>query len=174
VLTGHGYRAIGFDHFADPRDSLAIAAQHGTLRRNFQGYTVDRADALIAFGASAIGRTPSGYAQNASDIAGYTRAVAAGRLPVVKGIELTADDRLRAHVIERLLCDFEIDLGTIAPGEAFGTELAALAPLAAAGLVRVEHRRIAIPETARSFARLVAAAFDAYLPANRTRHSAAV
>jgi oxygen-independent coproporphyrinogen-3 oxidase len=174
VLTGHGYRAIGFDHFADPRDKLAIAAETGTLRRNFQGYTTDPADALIAFGASAISKTPSGFAQNAPDIAGYARAVAASQLPIVKGIELTDDDKLRAHIIERLLCDFAVDLGAVASGYAFDDELNALAPFVDAGLVRIEGSAITISESGRSFARLVAAAFDAYLPANKTRHSVAV
>jgi oxygen-independent coproporphyrinogen-3 oxidase len=174
VLTGHGFRAIGFDHFADPRDELAIAQKEGRLRRNFQGYTTDRSETLIGFGASAISRTPSGYAQNATDVAGYTRAVESGRLPVVKGLELTADDRLRAHIIERLLCDFAIDLSAVAAPGAFADEIAALKPFVSAGLVRIDGSRIAIPTPGRSFARLVAAAFDAYLPANRTRHSAAV
>jgi oxygen-independent coproporphyrinogen-3 oxidase len=174
VLTGHGYRAIGFDHFADPRDELAIAAQNGTLRRNFQGYTTDQADALIGFGASAISRTPRGYAQNASDTAGYARAIAAGQLPIVKGVELTADDRLRANIIERLLCDFAVDLDALAPSQRFDDEISALSPFVEAGFVSIEDGRIAIPESGRSFARLVAAAFDAYLPTSQTRHSAAV
>lgn len=174
VLTGHGFRAIGFDHFADPRDELAIAAKEGRLRRNFQGYTTDQADALIGFGASAISRTPSGYAQNRTDVAGYTRAVEAGQLPVVKSLELTADDRQRAHIIERLLCDFAIDLDALDAPHAFDDEIAALAPFVDAGLARVDGRRITILGPGRSFARLVAAAFDAYLPANQTRHSAAV
>ncbi|MGV3633565.1 MAG: oxygen-independent coproporphyrinogen III oxidase [Pseudorhodoplanes sp.] len=174
VLTGHGYRAIGFDHFADPRDELAVAAQTGRLRRNFQGYTTDQADALIGFGASAIGRTPSGYVQNAPDIAGYARAIAAGRLPVVKGVALTADDRLRAGIIERLLCDFAVDLDALAPGADFDDELARLTPLAEAGFLAIDGRKIAILDPGRTFARLAAAAFDAYLPANQTRHSVAV
>lgn len=174
VLTGHGYRRIGFDHFADPRDELAVAAQSGGLRRNFQGYTADRADALIGFGASAIGRTPHGYAQNAPDVAGYARAIAAGQLPIVKGVALTADDRLRAEIIERLLCDFAVDLDTLAPAANFDEELSRLTPFVDAGFLDIEGGRIAILEPGRPFARLVAAAFDAYLPANRTRHSAAV
>jgi oxygen-independent coproporphyrinogen-3 oxidase len=174
VLTSHGYRAIGFDHFADPSDELSHAAQRGTLRRNFQGYTTDQAEALIGFGASAISRTPYGYAQNAADIAGYTRAIAGGQLPVVKGVELTDDDRLRAKVIERLLCDFTIDLDALAPSGIFDDEICALTPFVDAGFVDIQGGRITVLESGRSFARLVAAAFDAYLPANRTRHSAAV
>jgi oxygen-independent coproporphyrinogen-3 oxidase len=95
-------------------------------------------------------------------------------LPIVKGVALTADDRLRAEIIERLLCDFAVDLGTLAPAANFDEELSRLTPLVDAGFLDIEGRRIAILEPGRPFARLVAAAFDAYLPANRTRHSAAV
>ena len=55
---------IGLDHYALPGDSMAVAQDRGTLRRNFQGYTTDRSDVLLAFGASAIGRLPQGYVQN--------------------------------------------------------------------------------------------------------------
>jgi oxygen-independent coproporphyrinogen-3 oxidase len=95
-------------------------------------------------------------------------------LPIVKGVELTADDKLRASIIERLLCDFNVDLDALAPGAAFDEELSRLTPFVDAGLIAIEGSRIAIPEAGRTFARLVAASFDAYLPANRTRHSAAV
>ena len=86
------------------------------LHRNFQGYTTDDADALIGFGASAIGRMPQGFVQNAPDLAGYARAVAAGRLPIVKGLTLSDDDRLRGDIIERLMCDLELDLDKFARG----------------------------------------------------------
>ena len=63
-LSDAGYDRIGFDHFALPSDTMAKAAADGTLRRNFQGYTVDNSDALIGFGGSAIGQTKNGYVQN--------------------------------------------------------------------------------------------------------------
>jgi len=58
TLRGLGYQAIGLDHFALPDDELAVAAREKRLRRNFQGYTTDEADALIPLGASAIGKLP--------------------------------------------------------------------------------------------------------------------
>ena len=87
-----------------------MAARAGTLHRNFQGYTTDTADALIGFGASAIGRLPQGFVQNAPDVGGYARAVASERLPTVRGIAVTDEDRLRGRIIERLMCDFSVDL----------------------------------------------------------------
>ena len=45
ALEEEGFVAIGLDHFAHPDDPLAIAARNGHMRRNFQGYTIDQADA---------------------------------------------------------------------------------------------------------------------------------
>ena len=45
-----GYVAIGMDHFARPDDELAIAAESGTLHRNFMGYSTHPADDMVSFG----------------------------------------------------------------------------------------------------------------------------
>ena len=90
--------------------ALAIAAKTGELHRNFQGYTADAAQTLIGIGATSIGRTPSGYVQNIVETGAWARAVAAGNLPVARGHALTQQDNLRAHVIERIMCDGKIDL----------------------------------------------------------------
>ncbi|MEZ5789209.1 MAG: coproporphyrinogen III oxidase, partial [Xanthobacteraceae bacterium] len=180
VLAQHGYVAIGLDHFALPSDALAVAQRAGKLHRNFQGYTTDSADALIGLGASAIGQLPQGFVQNAVDIAGYARAIEQGSFATVKGIAVNADDVLRAAIIERLMCDLAVDLDrlrslTDAPAaELFSQEFADLEPLAAAGMIEIEGRRIVVTDEGRPFVRLVAAAFDAYLPQNRSRHSIAV
>jgi oxygen-independent coproporphyrinogen-3 oxidase len=174
ALIARGYVPIGFDHFALPEDSMAQAAASGSLRRNFQGYTTDGADALLGLGASAIGRLPQGYAQNAPDVRGYARAIEAGTFATVKGIAFTDDDRLRARIIERLMCDFTVDLDALAPGETFSDAFAALAPLAEDQLVTLQGRRINVTEDGRPFVRLVASAFDAYLGRGAARHSRAV
>ncbi len=180
ALVRNGYVPIGLDHFALPDDDLAGAQRAGSLHRNFQGYTTDTADALIALGASAIGQPPQGFVQNAPDIGGYSRAIAGGNFATVKGLAVSADDVLRAAIIERLMCDLAVDLDRLpadpAPGTdmRFSRELADLDPLAEAGMIRIEGRRIAVTDQGRPFVRLVAAAFDAYLPQNRSRHSIAV
>lgn len=175
TLESFGYRAVGLDHFALPSDELCIAAQENRLHRNFQGYTTDDADALIGLGASAIGRLPQGFVQNAPDLAGYSRSVAAGRLATVKGLTLNDDDRLRASIIERLMCDLSVDLDAVAGGAArFGAELEALGTLADDGLLKIEQGRVTITEAGRPYVRIAAAAFDTYLAASQKRHSVAV
>ncbi len=179
TLRSLGYVQIGLDHFAKPNDSMAVAAAGGTLHRNFQGYTTDQADALIGIGASSIGQLPQGFAQNAPDIGGYARAIQAGRFATAKGFELSSEDRVRGQIIERLMCDFTVDVDEVA-GAGNGTlsnveaAFASLAPLQAEGVVEIEGHRVTVTEQGRPFVRLAAAAFDAYLPRGQARHSAAV
>ena len=179
-LASKGWQAIGLDHFALPHDSLAAAARAGRLHRNFQGYTTDEAQVLIGLGVSAIGRLPRGYVQNAPDIAGYARAIESGEFATVKGIALSADDRLRARVIERLMCDLSVDLdaaadevGSEAPGR-FADELGSLIPFVRDGLLDIDGRRIKVTEQGRPFLRVLASTFDVYLQAKPARHSMAV
>ena len=174
TLRETGYDVIGLDHFARPTDSLAVAAREKRLRRNFQGYTADEADALIGLGASAIGKLPQGFAQNAPDLGGYSRALASGDLPIVKGLALGDDDRLRAAMIERLMCDLELDLAMFGGRGRFGEEIARLGPLVDAGLARIEGERIVMTADGRAYVRIAAAAFDTYLAASEKRHSVAV
>ena len=179
VLTGAGYDAIGLDHFARPADALAVAARTGTLRRNFQGYTTDDAPVLLGLGASSIGALPQGYVQNAPGVPGWREAVEAGRLPVARGVTLTVEDGLRRAVIERIMCDFAVDLAAVAAQH--GADPAtlmdaapALQAMARDGLVQWTGYVLSVTDTGRPFVRGVAAAFDTYLRTGVGRHSAAV
>lgn len=177
ALIGAGYVQIGLDHFAKPADPLVVRQREGRLRRNFQGYTTDEATALVGFGTSAIGSLPQGYVQNASSTVAYREAITEGQLATVRGVALSDDDRLRRSIIERLMCDFSVDLGQIASGEtkpAFTTELAAIDEMARDGLVRRNGLSIEIPEDSRLLVRNVCAAFDRYLDGGAMRHSRAV
>ena len=183
VLTQEGgYVAIGLDHYALPSDTMAEAAAARRLRRSFQGYTTDAAPALIGFGASSIGSLPQGYVQNALTAAAYAREVEAGRLAAVRGVATTADDRLRRDVIERVMCDLEVDFERVAA--AHDADAAPLKAAASQGMGKFEEdglaswdgRRIVVSERGRPFVRSIAALFDAYLakPADKPRHARAV
>lgn len=170
VLLANGYVAIGLDHFARADDPLARAAAAGRLRRNFQGYTADRADVLVGMGASAISRFPQGYTQNAPDALAYARALDAGGFATVRGIAFTADDVTRGALIERLMCDLEVELDASTLAEAAPR----LADLAADGLLTLEGGHLAMTPAGRPFVRLAAAALDHRLQSQGARHSAAV
>lgn len=179
MLRQAGYSQIGIDHFARPTDTLSQAAAAGALRRNFQGYTTDTADALIGLGASSIGRLPQGYVQNMVATGEYQRMVGEGGLAAVKGIELSQDDHLRSHVIERLMCDFSIDLSDLQHrfGKVSHSVRDQAQQFAAGdrdGLVRLDADIFAVTEVGRPFVRNIAAIFDTYLGNGRGRHSVAV
>jgi oxygen-independent coproporphyrinogen-3 oxidase len=179
LLTAAGYTAIGFDHFALPADSLAIAAASGEMRRNFQGYTSDTADALIGLGASSIGQLPQGYIQNQPSTGEYQRQVNLGRLPVVRGFELSEEDRLRARVIELLMCDFAFSFAAIR--QEFGPaaedvldEAEYLASCDTDGMVEFSGGLFQVTAKGRPFVRSIASAFDSYFENGTARHSLAV
>ena len=179
ALQARGYVAIGLDHFALPDDPLSMAARTGTLHRNFQGYTTDAQETLLGLGATSIGRTKQGYVQNIAETGAWTRAVRAGTLPVAKGLALDPDDRLRAWVIERIMCDGEVDLDAAAllfntTTDWADSELLALTPLEADGIIQRHDARITLTPEARPLSRIVAATFDRYLATNKAKHSAAV
>ena len=177
---GHaGYAAIGLDHFALPDDPLAMAASAGNLRRNFQGYTTDTADALLAFGASAISEFPQGFAQAARDTLAWSQAIAGRKSPIVRGLASTAEDRMRGAIIEQIMCNFSADFGAIASRHGFTTSaledsLVRLQPLIAAGLANIAGSIVRVPREHRLFLRSVACAFDGHYTAAKNRHARAI
>ena len=179
LVDHHGYVQIGLDHFAKPDDEMAVALAAKRLNRNFQGYTTDTATVLVAFGASGIGSLPQGYVANVGEIHFYQQAIAEGRLPIQRGIAISDDDRLRRRIIERLMCDLEVDLDKVAAefghsGKEFSAELAALEPMIGDGLVTIDGHRIFVTPEGRTLVRAVGSAFDRYLKQGEQRHSKAV
>src|SRR5439155_26258172 len=91
-LGAAGYIYIGMDHFAKPTDELAAAQREGKLHRNFQGYSTKPDCDLLAFGISAIGKVGGAYMQNVRTLDDYYARLDAQALPVLRGVELDADD----------------------------------------------------------------------------------
>lgn len=179
MLAAAGYEAIGIDHFAKPDDRLAIAARSGLLRRNFQGYTDDAAEALIGLGASSIGQLPQGYIQNMPATGEYQRMADSDGLTAVRGIALSQDDRLRARVIEEIMCRFAFSFADVRGAfpqiaETVIHEAQQFAALNRDGLCEISMDEFRLTERGKPFARTVAAQFDIYLSTGKGRHSIAV
>jgi oxygen-independent coproporphyrinogen-3 oxidase len=179
MLEDAGYVRIGLDHYARATDSMAKALAAGDVHRNFQGYTTDGADSLIGFGASSIGKLHGGYVQNMTTVVEWRGAIAAGKLPVAKGIALTEDDRLRSAIIERLMCDFRVDLGDFADqpglqGDHLQTELQRLQTFVDDELLVRNGMSLVVTEAGRPFVRAMAAVFDTYFGKSTARHSKGV
>jgi oxygen-independent coproporphyrinogen-3 oxidase len=170
-LTAAGYVPVGFDHFALPGDPLAMAAQDGSLRRNFQGFTDDAAPALIGLGASAIGSVPGLHWQNEKNAGRYRMLLSQDRLPAAHGIMFGETDRRRGRVIEALLCQGEARIDADLLSEA----RPGLAPFIERKLANIDGDRLAItlPE-GLAYSRAIAARFDPYRQDSLRRFSSAV
>ncbi len=108
-LLNAGYLGLGMDHFALREDPLSIAFLQQKLHRNFQGYTLNLAEDMLGFGVTSIGYCRDAYIQNIKDLEQYYLALDAGQLPVHRGKVLSEEDQLRRWVINKLMCQFEMD-----------------------------------------------------------------
>jgi oxygen-independent coproporphyrinogen III oxidase len=164
-----GYVHVGMDHFARPDDELAQAQRHGRLQRNFQGYSTHAGCDLIGLGVSAISRVGASFAQNHRTIESWSSAINDGELPVMRGLDMTADDSVRSAVIGALMCHFELSIEAIESSYAinfadyFAPELEELRELETAGLLTLEREWIGITPRGRLLVRAVCMVFDRYL-----------
>jgi oxygen-independent coproporphyrinogen-3 oxidase len=170
LLTVSGYEAIGFDHFARPHDALAIAAEAGTLRRNFQGFTEDRADVLLGIGASAISAFNDRLLQNEKNTGRWGMSVAAGLFAVSRGLRRTPDDQRRARAIESLLCRGHADVSALNLTYLHRR----LSRFEAHGLIWWEGVTLHISEDAPPYIRAIAAALDPYRQQSALAFSSAI
>ncbi|NRR29409.1 oxygen-independent coproporphyrinogen III oxidase [Oxalobacteraceae bacterium] len=169
TLCAAGYEYIGMDHFARPMDDLAVAQRQGRLQRNFQGYSTHAGANLIACGVSAISAVGATYSQNEKELEAYYAALDAGRLPVARGLRLSADDLLRRIVIQSLMCNFELSIGAVEEAypvgfwQHFAAERPRLEQLAADGLLVIDGQWITVTLRGRLLIRNICMVFDRYL-----------
>ena len=168
-LAASEYIYIGMDHFALPEDDLVTAQRDGTLQRNFQGYSTHGGCDLVGLGVSAIGSIGNTFAQNTPSTIEYESLLHEGVLPIKKGIEVDADDLVRADVIKQLMCFDRLDLGgfstrhNIEFSRYFADEIKKLAPLADDDLIELSDEAIHITPKGRLLLRSIAMVFDRHL-----------
>ncbi|WP_262422168.1 hypothetical protein [Brevundimonas denitrificans] len=92
---------------------------------------------------------------------------------MARGVGLTDQDVLIGALIERLMCDFAVDVDACTRLHGFdpdslGDVWSRLEPFAADGLIRIEGTRVTVTPLGRPFVRAVCAVFDAHtVPADR-------
>jgi oxygen-independent coproporphyrinogen-3 oxidase len=176
-LTEAGYVYIGMDHFAKPDDELAVAQREGHLYRNFQGYSTHSDCDLVGLGITSIGRVGDAYIQNVKELDEYERMINQGLLPVFKGVELDDDDKLRRAVITHTICHFELAFATIEKQFAinfvdyFASELEALVPMQADGLLTISTEGFKVLPAGRLLIRNICMVFDKYLAQKQQQFS---
>lgn len=176
-LVQAGYERIGFDHFARPGDRLSC----GEVRRNFQGYTSDGTETLIALGASAIGRLSQGYVQNSAAVGEYQRLIGLGDFATKRGHAMSQEDIVRSMVIERLMCSFHFPERELkerygGAAEEVVEEARMLLESEGDGLLErdSEGDGFRVTEKGRLFVRSIASVFDRYLGKSEAMHSSGV
>jgi oxygen-independent coproporphyrinogen-3 oxidase len=116
-----------------------------------------------------VGMVANSYSQNVKTLDEYAERLSRNELPVFRGIELNADDILRRYVINRLMCEFELDMGAVAREfglvfeEYFAWEIGQLKAMQADGLLRVGSEMIEVSPAGRLLIRNVCMVFDKYL-----------
>ena len=157
-LTEAGYVAIGFDHFALPTDSLAMAAAEGEVHRNFQGFTDDPNEVLLGFGSSAISSLPGLLVQNEKNVGRYRSLVSSDKVAAVRGVTRDEETKKRGAIISSLLCHGQVD--------AKAADMLPAPDLLNAferkGLINLRDGRLTITEGGRPYARHIARLFDQF------------
>ena len=175
-LTNAGYVYIGMDHFAKPEDELAVAQRQGRLHRNFQGYSTHSDCDLIALGLSSIGKVGPTYSQNYRNMDDYYDALDRDELPIMRGMELNADDLVRRAIIQALMCHFELSKESfniaylIDFDQYFATEMEELLEYEREGLLEISPQWISVTPKGRMLIRNICMVFDKYLR-TRTEHA---
>lgn len=176
-LTQAGYQYIGMDHFAKPDDELSLAQQQNRLHRNFQGYATHAECDLIGFGITSIGHIGNAYVQNVKTLQEYDSLLQQNQLPLMRGLSLTDDDKLRRQIITRLICDFALNIVEIENdyhiqfNDYFADAYPQLEQFAEDGLLQYNGETIVVLPAGRLLIRNICMAFDKYSQQAKQRFS---
>ena len=168
-LIGQGYVYIGMDHFALPEDPLAIAQSKGNLYRNFQGYSTHSECDIVGLGLSSIGQVADSFSQNEKNLEKYYKAIESGQLPIVKGLIINQDDKIRRDLIMELICHFEVNISNLEKRYSinfkkyFAGSLEKLAEMQNDGLVELKEGSIKVMDKGKLLVRNICMLFDSYL-----------
>ncbi len=172
-----GYTYIGMDHFALPEDPLAIAQSKGNLYRNFQGYSTHSECDIIGLGLSSIGQVADSFSQNEKNLDKYYQAIESGQLPIVKGLIINQDDKIRRDLIMELICHFEINISSLEKrysikfANYFASSLEKLSEMQNDGLIEMKNDSLKVLDKGRILVRNICMIFDNYLESSDAKFS---
>ncbi|MCG4453087.1 coproporphyrinogen III oxidase [Pseudomonas sp. MMS21-TM103] len=174
-LSLAGYRYVGMGLFALADDDLVIAQENASLQRNCQGFSRHPDCDHVGLGVAAISQIDGLYVQNTSNLQGYQAQLDRGQLASCRGFRCGPDDRLRGELIERLICDFGLDIRGIEARfglvfrEYFADAWPALEQMQRDGLIMLDAASIAILPAGRLLVYSVCRLFDRYSGAPRVQ-----
>ncbi len=169
LLLENDYIEIGLDHFARKDSYLGKAFLEKRMQRSFMGYTDGKTPILLALGVSAISNTTESFIQNEKEVKDYFKDLDEGRLPIIKGHVLSADDKFTRDLINELMCVGEIDIQEIEKNKYHEIVVSELKEMQKDGLISIENNILKITEEGHPFLRNVAMRFDFYLRDQREK-----
>jgi oxygen-independent coproporphyrinogen-3 oxidase len=131
---------------------------------------------LVALGVSAIGKIGPTYSQNYRDLENYYDALDRDQLPIMRGLELNADDLLRRAIIQALMCHFELAYEPFNTAylvdfeKYFAAEMPELREYEQEGLLTLSSQGMTVTAKGRMLIRNICMVFDKYLR-TRTEHA---
>lgn len=174
-LTETGYTHIGMNLFAKLDDPLVHARRQGRLHYGLQGYSIYPDCDHVALGLSGIGSIGPTLNQNHCDLAQYYDKLGQNTLPIMRGLELNADDLIRRSVMHALICHAVISHESVEAffpiefKKYFSDELTELRSYEQAGLVTLDHDEIVVTPQGQLLINSICKVFDKYLRANQQR-----
>jgi oxygen-independent coproporphyrinogen III oxidase len=180
LLINSGYVPLGLDHFAVPDDELVAHLEAKKLRRTFMGYTTVHGEGVLGIGLSAISDIGDTLYQNEVTLKAYYNKIERGELPHAKSLVRTYDDKVRAYIIERIMCDGGVTVDQAPEDlkedvfEILGESMKELELLRNDGLITLTPESVQATFDGRLFLRSIAAKFDRYLGRNELTFSRAV
>ncbi len=169
VLVNNGYVRTGYDHFAKPTDAVAQAMSKGEMQWNSLGVTPGRCTEMLGIGVHSYSRLGEHYySQNYFEVEKYEACLNEGKFPIYREYELTDEDILRRHVIQKLRSYFNVKFDEINSKfnvdfkNYFSKELKALKEFETDGIVKIDSDQIALSEAGYQFADMVCEKFDTF------------
>lgn len=177
-FSAASYSFIGLDHFAKEDDELSLAKDRNVLKRTFQGYTSKPSRHLLGIGVTSISEWDDLYFQNERRLSRYLEAVETGRLATCRGFEMSKDDLIRRHIMQRIFCEQRIDKARFhtVSGADFDDYFKKMRfdELVNDGLIVEGPSELKVTPLGRVFIRNIAAAFDDRLETSQKRYSRSV
>jgi len=161
MLMDQGYSPIGMDHFSLMNDKLFLAAQNGTMHRNFMGYTTTNNKLIIGLGASSISDSWNAFVQNEKDVEEYEETIEKGEWPFITGHLLNDEDELLRKNILELMCQGKTTLSNQWDPEFTKQSKEKLKELEYDQLLVMDNNTIQVTEKGRMFIRNISATIDA-------------
>ena len=114
--------------------------------------------------------------QNIAQVDGYISSLKENKLPILRGHEFRAKDKIYGTIIKELMCYLSVDLNQVAEKfeknvNLFLPNIKKLQPFVDTGCVNFENHILSIKPEARPLVRNICSVFDQYFKPEKNKYS---